>query len=251
MNEFHIPTPHQHIKVKTGDGTQIHVRRYGNQDGLRVVFSHGNGLAIDTYYPFWQYWLTEYDVVVYDLRSHGWNQPGDATRHTMSSFVWDNEYALEAIATQFGSKPTFGVFHSLSSLIAIQQTLRTGGGWQGLVLFEPPFTPPNGHPMEEGFLQGVNALAQRTRQRQFCFESVTHYTNLLRRVARFDGISDAGLALFARTTLREQESGYALRCPRELEAKIYETNVDSTIGLSMPRLPVPMKSLQAIPRAKM
>ncbi len=247
LQNFEIPPPHRVVEVRAGDGTKILLRQHGNVRGARIVVSHGNGLSADAYFPFWRHLLDDFEVLVYDLRSHGWNPRGDIERHAMPVFVWDNEFVCDAIVEQLGEKPMFGAFHSLSSLVALNQTLRAGPRWAGLVLFEPPFSPPNGHPMEEGFLRGVATLAERTLARQFRFRSVEAYVQRMRRVPRFSSIGDAELALYARTTLCPAGDEFELICPREFEAKIYATNLDSTIGLSMPTFPVPVKIVAGDP----
>ena len=55
------------------DGAPITLRRHGNPSGPRRVFSHGNALAADLYYPFWSLLMDRFDIVLYDVRSHGWN----------------------------------------------------------------------------------------------------------------------------------------------------------------------------------
>ena len=55
-----------------GGGTPP-VRHYGNPDGPRLLMSHGDGLAIDLYYPSWSLLLDDFDVIVFDLRNHGAN----------------------------------------------------------------------------------------------------------------------------------------------------------------------------------
>ena len=35
------------------DGGVVTLRRHGNPNGPRLVLSHGNGLAVGLYYPFW------------------------------------------------------------------------------------------------------------------------------------------------------------------------------------------------------
>ena len=37
------------------------------------MLSHGNGFAIDGYFNFWSRFLGDFDVVVFDMRSHGRN----------------------------------------------------------------------------------------------------------------------------------------------------------------------------------
>ncbi len=50
---WEVPEPLATLDVRVDDDTVIRVRRHGNPDGPRLVLGHGNGLAIDVYYPFW------------------------------------------------------------------------------------------------------------------------------------------------------------------------------------------------------
>jgi hypothetical protein len=47
------PVPVSTTKISLDDGGDIHVRRHGNPDGVRLVLSHGNGFAINGYFPYW------------------------------------------------------------------------------------------------------------------------------------------------------------------------------------------------------
>ena len=58
------------------DGASITLRRHGNPTGPRIMFSHGNGLATDLYYPMWRLLMDRFDLVLWDLRNHGWNPVG-------------------------------------------------------------------------------------------------------------------------------------------------------------------------------
>ena len=77
VNEEHVyglPDPLATHEVQVDADTVIALRRHGNPNGPRLVLSHGNGLAIDLYYPFWSLLTDEFDVIVYDQRNHGWNE---------------------------------------------------------------------------------------------------------------------------------------------------------------------------------
>ena len=43
--------------------------------------NNGNGLAADLYFPFWSLLADRFDLVLYDLRSHGWNPVSDIRVH--------------------------------------------------------------------------------------------------------------------------------------------------------------------------
>ena len=68
---WNVPTPLETVKVQMADGAPIALRRHGNPSGPRMVFSHGNALAADLYYPFWSLLMERFDIVLYDICSHG------------------------------------------------------------------------------------------------------------------------------------------------------------------------------------
>ena len=69
-----LPEPLSICKVQVDDNTEIAVRRHGNSAGPRLVVSHGNGLTVDLYFPFWSLFMDDFDLMIYDLRNHGWKQ---------------------------------------------------------------------------------------------------------------------------------------------------------------------------------
>ena len=85
------PDPHRVEDVTAPDGAIIRVRQHGNLDGPRLMMSHGNGLAIDGYYPFWRLFLDRFEVVLHDLRNHGQNPFCGGERHNYDGFVDDYE----------------------------------------------------------------------------------------------------------------------------------------------------------------
>lgn len=216
---WEVPEPLSEHDVQVDDETVVRVRRHGNPDGLRLVLSHGNGLAIDLYYPFWSLLAGEFDLMVYDLRNHGWNRVGSRTSHNLPTLANDHEVILESIDRRFGRKPTVGVFHSLAALVAL---ISSSPRYAGLVLFDPPICrPPLG---EEEFDAAAERLAAMTRRRGWRFESEAAYEELLLYSPSFVRVLPGVRALVAKTTLRKSPEGqdYQLRCPREYEAQISE-----------------------------
>ena len=99
------------MSVTTTAGTTI-VRRHGNPGGPRLLLCHGNGLAIDFYYPFWSLLVDDFDVIVYDLRNHGWNEVGARREHNVPNLIRDQEQVIDGGCAQIrGIDPTIGVFH--------------------------------------------------------------------------------------------------------------------------------------------
>jgi len=243
---WEIPEPSATRPAVMGDGTEIALRRHGNPDGPRLVLTHGNGLAIDLYYPFWSLLADDYDVIVYDLRDHGWNEVSPLETHNMPTFVDDHDRIMEAIDQHFGDKPKIGVFHSISALISLLSPTR-GSGFVGRFLFDPPLCKPGRsyQQMEEA----ATRTATLTRRRAERFSTLEDFSFLLGFVPLFSRVVPGVLDLMARTTLRESEGrqGYELRCPKEYEARIVEYAGVFSVMVDFDTLASPTKVMGADP----
>ena len=216
-----VPEPEAVHEVRATDGYPIALRRYGNPDGPRLVMSHGNGFAIDAYWPFWSLFIRDFDVFVHDIRSHGRNPVGDLDAHSIPMIAEDFACVSRAMDRRFGSRPKVGVLHSLSALAALHSGIVHD--YAALVLFDPPIHLP-GRPMGE--LERVGSLIGRaTRRRRERFETPAAYAAYLSTRDAFAGLDAGGLDLLARTTLRPigNGAGYALGCPREHEARMWDS----------------------------
>ena len=218
---WRVPEPLATAEVRASDGTRIALRRHGNAEGPRLVISHGNGLAIDLYYPFWSLLTDRFDVIVYDFRNHGWNPPGDRRSHNVATFVSDNTHVANGIDRHFGEKPRIGVYHSLSAVAALNQK-PPGGGTAALVLFDPPIFPPSGNPFEIDTRWQKMRVATRLRPEHF--SSRRQFADLLGRSPMFARLRPGVADLAARVLLRPADGrgGYQLRCPPEYEAQVLE-----------------------------
>jgi pimeloyl-ACP methyl ester carboxylesterase len=237
-----VPKPLAAADLAMADGAVIRLRRHGNPEGPRIALSHGNGLAIDAYLPFWSQLLPGYDVVLFDQRNHGQNSLHGAEGHHWDRLTRDNAEIYDGIARAFGAKPVIGAFHSLSAVAAAMATLRFGPRWTPLVLFDPPIFPRLGHalePMEREHMRDMAALARRRPER---YPDTATFAAQLAARAGFRRWVPGAHDLFARATLRPDPAGngWVLRCPRELEARIFEQNVDPTVWPRLAACPVPL-----------
>lgn len=242
-----VPAPESVFEVRAADGYTLIVRRHGNPNGLRLILSHGNGLAIDAYYPFWSLLVDRFDCFVHDVRNHGWNPVDhDLLRHNVPFFVNDGIRIVRDIERRFGPKPTIGVFHSLSTILALHQA-STSECFDALVLFDPPLCPPGGLPIH---LQGVGThMGARTRKLPSGFKSVEAFAVSLAENPAFGRMSREALELLARCTLRcaADADGYELRCPREYEAQILEHLFSWAITVDLDEIRCPIKAIGADP----
>ncbi len=226
------------------------MRRHGNPAGPRLLLCHGNGLAIDLYYPFWSLLVDDFDLFVYDLRNHGWNEVGDRDEHNVPNLVRDQEQVIDAVAAKYGDRPTIGVFHSLSALTTLlSPELSEGrsGTLSAWVLFDPPLYRPGPGDPDYDALADRSAGLTRLRTHRFRhrsdFADLMSYLPLLLRAV--PGASD----LMARTVLTESpgEDGFELRCPREYEAQIIAYIRTYAFLVDFGNLPCPTKVIGSDP----
>ena len=220
-----IPAPSDTVKLRMADGALVMLRRHGNPSGPRMLFSHGNALAADLYYPFWSSFTDRFDLFIYDVRSHGWNPAWDRQTHNFSTFISDSQCIVREIDARYGAKPLIGVLHSISALVALLHQLQAEeeeeGGFAALVLLDVPVCPP-GRTVDDNVEIG-EAMAERARRRKIRFDSREDFVVSASRSRLFQRFRPAAIELLAQTTLRpDGDGGYELRCPREHEAQIVE-----------------------------
>ena len=216
---WEIPKPLSVCDVRLDNHTVTTLRQHGNTSASRLVLSHGSGLAIDLYYPFWSLLADDYELIVYDLRNHGWNSVGSAKDHNIPTLVHDHDIILDRIDRTYGNKPTVGVFHSLSTIIPL---LSFTEPYSGLVLFDPPLCKPGASQVE--LHTAAEQAATRIRRRGHRFKTREDFAELLGYTAAFARVAPGVHGLMAQTTLRLAASGegYELRCPREYEAQLMD-----------------------------
>lgn len=246
-----MPAPLRTIDAEMEDGAVIRIRQHGNPDGPRLALSHGNGLAIDGYLPFWGPLRERYELILFDFRNHGQNPTHRLDHHNWPTFLRDLEHIFHLVQEQFGAKRTTGVFHSLSAVSATMHTQRMGKRWDPLVLFDPPFYPRDGHPLRESQVAGEDTIAARAERRTPSYRDPTELARQFNKY--FPRWRPEGYELMARATLRRDDvSGeYMLACPREFEAHVFRSNRDTSVWTGLARMPVGVKLICADPKLEM
>ena len=245
-----VPRPRSVCNVRHDDGSITIVRRHGNPDGPRLLLCHGNGLAIDLYYPFWSLLVDDFDLIVYDLRNHGWNTLGAPQEHNVPNLVRDQEQVIDAVAKTYGDRPTTGVFHSLSALTTLlSPTLSAGlsGTLSAWILFDPPLYRPG--PGDPDYDALAKQSAGMTRRRTHRFRKRSDFTDLLSYLPLLVRAVPGATDLMARTVLTESpgEEGYELRCPPEYEAQIIAYIRTYAFLVDFGDLPCPTKVIGSDP----
>lgn len=242
--EWCVPDPLSTRDIRLDEHAVTTVRQHGNPSGPRLILTHGNGLAADLYYPFWSQLADEFELMVYDLRNHGWNCVGLQQDHNIPTLISDHDIILEGIAREYGDKTTVGVFHSLATLVTL---LSLSDHYAALVLFDPPLCKPAGNEAE--FIEAAERMAERTRNRARRFRSEQEFAEVLSFAPGFDRVVPGTHSLMARSVLRRASDGqgFELRCPREYEAQIAEFVRSFSPLLDLSMLNCPTKVIGADP----
>jgi pimeloyl-ACP methyl ester carboxylesterase len=220
-----VPPPHAVADIAMDDGAIIRVRRHGDQSAPRVMLSHGNGFAIDGYFPFWRPLLDDFDVVVFDQRDHGQNPRHDEAGHTYRQVARDARVIRAGIDARFGAKPTAGIFHSLSAVANIHANALDSVAWGALVLVDPALLTPGG-PEREASHRFEHVLAKWARGRPNRFNDPAELAAQFRASRAASLWLPEAFELMARAVTRPAASGgFELSCPPEWEARIYLDNI--------------------------
>ncbi len=253
--DWQLPNPLSTTEVAVDHETRIAIRRHGNPLGPRLVLGHGNGLAIDLYYPFWSELANEFELIIFDLRNHGWNERTSKDDHNVISLVSDLDHVMFEVEEQYGKKPSLGVLHSVSALVAllyssglIAETLESRWhGFNALVLFDPPMYRPGQSHAE--FDEAVELRARQTRKRTFRFKSREQLIELLDFSPAYSRLVTGAKELMAHTILKKSDDqpGYELRCPPDYEAKIIGFFRAFADQVDLDKLPCPVRVIGSDP----
>ncbi|HEX7008139.1 MAG TPA: alpha/beta hydrolase [Alphaproteobacteria bacterium] len=252
METLAPPEPREVLEVTTHDGATIRLRRHGNAAGPRVVLSHGNGFAIDGYWPFWRLLCEGFDVVVYDFRNHGQNPRHSIEGHRYPNFARDMDAIWEAMTAKWGKKPSAGLFHSMSALTSVVQLADIGRRWDALVLFDPPLFPPEGHPLYESALGLEQRLSRWATGRRERFKDPEELAAQFRQNRTMQRWIPGTHELMARSILRQEpETGdWVLSCPPAFESQVYLSNITLGAWTRLAKMPRTTKLICSDPTLK-
>ena len=243
---FELPAPRATADVALKGGAAVVLRRHGNPGGPRILLSHGNGLAADSYYPFWSRFLNDFDLFLFDCRNHGWNSTGDRTYHNPRIFAEDLDTIVPEMGRLFGEKPCVGIFHSLTALVSLLLPSR-GAAFEALILFDPPLCKPGMSQWE--FETHVEELVRNIRLRATHFRTLDEFVEVMEYSSMFRGLDSRSRLLLAQTTLRRRPDGkgYDLRCPPAYEAQAGEFITAYAALADMESMRCPIKVIGADP----
>ena len=243
-----IPEPLAEIAVESADGSALRVRRHGNlHAATRLFVSHGNGFAIDGYIDFWSRFLADFEVVAFDMRSHGHNPVAEPANHDYAHMAQDIDAVGRAVRAEFGRKPSAGLSHSMSAQSAVLQTLAGPVHFDALVAFDPPNVPAPGHKVRDAMVGYEHKLARWASGRP------TRFADLADLAADFAATrsgrrwAQGASVAMAQAVLCHNSDGWELVCPREREASMYLQGIDLGLWPCRAEVPVPVALIGADP----
>lgn len=230
--------------IPLDDGASIGALHWPRAGASTVAFSHGAGLAVGGYADFVEILTRRYDLIAFDLRGHGISAgarlPPSGILDLMTG---DMEAIRTGLAKRTGGAPVAGVFHSISGVLALRQTVADGPGWGALALIDPPLTPPEGHPLMPVKRNGTEIMVRRVAKRRARFPDVEAFADELAGRAEFAGWRPGAHRRLAEATLMpDMEDGdWVLRVPPALEAQLYRENVLPELALQLGGLESPVR----------
>lgn len=217
-----IRRPDQAFDLIMDDGAKVHCRHFANSSKTRLAITHGNGFAVDGYRVFWEPLLADYDVVLFDMRNHGHNEPTGADGHNYLQMARDMGTIRRGIDATLGVKKTVAVCHSMSSRAAMKHATTMEWVWDALVLFDPPNVPPRNHKHYEAMRVFEGKLIEFSMNRPDTFDSPEDLHQLFNESRGQSRWLPQAREDMAKAVLRPDGEGrYTLTCRRELEASIY------------------------------
>jgi len=250
MQKLDLPKPLGIVDATMSDGAIIRLRQHGNPNGQRLILAHGNGFATDAYFPFWQLFTDDYELVLYDQRNHGHNpRHKDMSHHDVSFFVRDMDTVFDSATKSFGQKPTAGLFHSISAVTAIWHAIKKGWRWDALILFDPPLVPSPGHPLNEIAKNFELMLSDWSKTRPARFSSPGALADQFAKSKSLSRWVPGSHDLMARSILREASDNgdWELCCPPEAESQVYKTNSGLDLCPQFGTLTGPLKVIASDP----
>lgn len=251
LKEVIVMPQGRQIDAVMADGVVIPVRIFGPEDAkVRVVCSHGNGMAIDGYADYWSQLTDTFQVVTFDMRGHGRSDPGSFEHHNWEWFRRDMGDVLGTINRVLGRRLTVGSFHSMSSIVSAAYLRAQGTDLDAVVLFDPPFMPPEGNPYRHGHMAEMYGLAARVVKRRSRFNDPSE---LAAQFAKQPHLSrwwrpEAYLDM-ARAVMRPAPDGegWVLSCAPDREGHVFATNDEASLFEYLAKVQIPMQVVASDP----
>jgi pimeloyl-ACP methyl ester carboxylesterase len=193
--------------------------RRAEADGPRVHFLSGNGFCGGVYWPFLRRFLDR-GLFVHDMEGQG---ESDAPKQYSGIAATVARVRAAAHAQGVDARPMIGMGHSFGAAVTLRTAAENPGMFRALVLLDPILFPT----LEWLSLRalstfGGHPFARAARRRRTAWPTRKVARDHLRGRGIYQGWTEEALTAFVDHALVERGGHVVLRCPRELEAEIYE-----------------------------
>jgi len=197
-----------------------------------LLLAHATGFCGEVWRPFVPELRRRFRVVTLDQRGHGDSDKPDGP-YSWSSFVDD----LAAVITALGLRDPYAVGHSKGGAAVAGVAATRPGLIARAALLDPVLVPPLA---ESNGVPPNNVLADGARRRRMVWDSRQQMLEAFASRPPFDAWRHDFLEAYVEGGTRLRDDGRVeLKCPGEIEARVYEGGARSSSLDYLPRVTVP------------
>jgi pimeloyl-ACP methyl ester carboxylesterase len=214
-----------------GRAIRLYRWRRGNAGGPALLWGHANGFAAGSYATLFAALAAELDVYAFDAAGQGGSaQPeagADLDAFCAPDALADDAFAVASAAREWAGRPLVYGAHSLCGAAMLRLAVTDAARFsslalRGLVLFEPPAFPPEGHRLHAAASANSQKRIARTSVRRAEFpggpaELAAYLTG--REI--FKGFRPDQIDAHAGATLRPDGATWRLACTPETETAVF------------------------------
>jgi pimeloyl-ACP methyl ester carboxylesterase len=214
--------------------------------GPPALLHHANGFCAALWAPVAEKLSQRFRVFGMDARGHGDSDkpPPDPANYRWRQFGADAQAVAEALAERHGPL-ALGLGHSFGGTALAMAATERAGLFERLMLLDPIIFPSD--PELRARISRSNVLAEGARRRRDVWNSRAEAREKWAAKDMFACWEPAALDLYVEEGLAPRADGkLQLKCPREVEATIFEANVSVDVISSLPKLETPVSLVHAI-----
>ena len=215
-----------------GVGLAVTDHAPGRGDRPALVLAHATGFCGGVWEPLVPALADRFRVITFDQRGHGESDKPD-TAYAWTDFAADLAGVLDAS----GSATAFAAGPSMGGAAVAGAAARFPGRLGRIALIDPVLIPPASLGVER---DSSNRLAAGARRRREDWESREEFLASLGSRPPFSYWREDLLAAYAEHGLAAGTDGRArLKCPGEIEARVYEAAARSSSLAFLPEIEIP------------
>lgn len=206
-------------EFRADNGLMLRGRRTDGA-GSTVHFLSGNGFCGGVYWPFLRTFLPQRGLFVHDIEGQG---ESDAPGRFSGLAALLRRVRVVAEEQGLARQPLVGMGHSFGAAATLRLAAAHPGMFSALVLLDPIVFPTGAWLVLRAIsLAGQHPFSKAALRRRTAWPSREDALRHLRGRGIYKGWTDEALACFVDFAMKPQGGEWVLRCPRTLEAQIYD-----------------------------